>query len=150
MTTKTFAGGRELKQALAAIVEATGKTTQGKAAIRRTLTEAGKITQASAKSKAPQLTGALEISIHVGTKLTKRQAGLARKADKSAVEVHIGTADPAAIPQEFGTFKEGAQPFMGPAWDETQDQVLAKIETEAWNQIEKTAQRIARKAARNL
>lgn len=143
-----FQGGTELRIALQQLINATGKTTQAKAAIRRTLTIAGKITQGAAQANAPRLTGALQTSINVGTKLTKRQARIARKAGKDDVEVYVGTADPAAIPQEFGTFKEGAQPFMGPAWDATQDKVLDKIATESWNQIEKTARRVAKKAAR--
>lgn len=140
-----FEGGRELQQALAAVADATGKNTQGKAAMRRALTEAGKITQTAAKANAPVLTGRLQLSINVGTKLTRRQARMVRKAGKSAVEVYVGTSDSAAVPQEFGTFKERAQPFMGPAWDSTQDAVLEKIKTEAWTQIEKTAQRVAKK-----
>ena len=142
-----FEGGKELQAALKQLVEQTGKTTQAKAAMRRTLTEGGKITQREAKALAPKLTGALVESIVVGTRLTRRQARMARKS-KSAVEVHVGTANPAAIPQEFGTFKEPAQPFMQPAWDRTQKAVLAKIGTESWNQISKTAQRLARKAAK--
>lgn len=141
-------GFTDLNKALGLLIEATGKTTQAKAAIRRTLTIAGKITQEAAQANAPKLTGALEVSISVGTKLTRRQARLARKAGKDDVEVYVGTSDPAAVPQEFGTFKEGAQPFMGPAWDSTQNQVLDKIATESWNQIEKTARRIAKKSAR--
>lgn len=148
MATAKFEGGKELEQALALLVDATGKTTQAKAAMRRALTEAGKITQNVAQENAPKLTGQLQVSINVGTKLTKRQARMARKAGKDDVEVHIGTSNPAGIPQEFGTFKESAQPFLGPAWDSTQNQVLDKIGTESWVQIEKTARRIASKAAR--
>lgn len=142
-----FEGGTELKQALGLLIEATGKTTQAKAAIRRTLTEAGKITAEVAEANAPRLTGRLAASFKVGTQLTRRQRRFAR-TDKSNVEVYVGSSDPAAVPQEFGTFKEPAQPTLGPAWDATQDKVLDKIATESWNQIEKTARRIGKKAAR--
>jgi HK97 gp10 family phage protein len=145
MTTVTRQGFKELEKALGLLVEATGKTTQAKAAIRRTLTEAGKITQEAAQANAPKLTGALEVSIAVGTKLTKRQARMARKAGKDDVEVYVGTADPAGIAQEFGNFSNNAQPFLGPAWDSTQNEVLDKIATESWAQVEKAAQRIGRK-----
>lgn len=141
-------GGKELEAALIEMVNAAGKSTSGKVAMRRALTTSGGITRRAAQILAPKLTGVLEQSIVVGTRLTRRQARMAKKIGKSAVEVHIGTADPAAIPQEFGTFKENAQPFMQPAWDQTQDKVFQRIGTEAWSELEKTAQRAARKAAR--
>lgn len=141
-------GGKELEAALMELVEASGKSTSGKAAMRRALANSAKITQKEARALSPKLTGVLEQSIIVGTRLTRRQARMARKLGRSQVEVHVGTSDPAGIPQEFGTFKESAQPFMQPAWDKTQDKVFLQIGEEAWSELEKTAQRAARKAAR--
>lgn len=140
-----FEGGAELQVALKQIVNATGKTTQGKAAMGRGAAKALEPTRDRAKALAPKLTGILKNSIIIGARLTRRQARLAKKVGKSAVERHVGTADPAAIPQEFGTFKETAQPFMGPAWDSTQDEVFNRLGAEAWKEIEKTAKRIAKK-----
>lgn len=146
--TARFEGGSELKAALLKLVDQTGKTTQGKAAMGRAAAKALIPTRDTAKRLAPKLTGDLEESIIIGTRLTRRQARMAKKVGKSAVERHVGTANPAGIPQEFGTFKEPAQPFMGPAWDQTQDEALGILGAEAWKEIEKTARRVARKAAR--
>lgn len=143
-----FEGGKELQAALLKLVDQTGKTTQGKAAMGRAAAKALIPTRDVAKQLAPKLTGALEQSIVIGARLTRRQARMAKKIGKSAVERHVGTSNPAAIPQEFGTFKESAQPFMGPAWDQTQDKALDILGKEAWVEIEKTAKRVARKAAR--
>lgn len=145
--TETFKieGAAALEAALKALVDAVGKDTQGKAAMRRALTQAAKPMEERAKVLAPKLTMALTDSIVTGTRLTKRQARMTRKLGKSAVEVHVGTADPAGVTQEFGTFKEPPQPFMGPAWDDTQDQVFEAIGAAAWSEIEKTAKRVASK-----
>lgn len=149
MTTfSKFEGGKDLENALLKLVDITGKTTQGKAAMGRAAAKALEPTQRVAKALAPRLTGDLEESIVIGSRLTRRQARMAKKVGKSAVERHVGTANPAGIPQEFGTFKESAQPFMGPAWDATQDKVFGGLSDEAWKQIEKTANRIAKKRAR--
>jgi hypothetical protein len=45
---------------------------------------------------------------------------------------------------EFGTPRTAAQPFMRPAWDATQDQVLDSIKGELATQIIATAKRIGR------
>lgn len=100
------------------------------------------------KAKAPKLTRDLEQSIITGTKLTRRQARAAKAEGKAFSEIHIGTANPAGVPQEFGTFKERAQPFGRPAWAETQDEALDIIARELGNEIEKSRARLARKASR--
>lgn len=119
-----------------------------KAVLRRVLKKAAAPVEAAMVAKAPKLTGALQVSIRSGTKLTKRQQRFAKKEGKSSSEIYIGTADPAGIPQEFGTFDQNAQPFARPAWDETQDEALLIISETLGDEIEKTRQRLARKAAR--
>ena len=59
-----------------------------------------------------------------------------------------GPDNPAAVPQEFGTVDQRAQPFARPAWDETQDETFAIVKTDLGAEIDKTAERLARKAAR--
>lgn len=132
-----------LEAALLELPKATGKAT-----LRRVLKNAAKPVEAAMVAKAPELTGALKISIRTGTKLTKRQQRLAKKEGKSSSEIYVGTADPAGIAQEFGTFDQNAQPFARPAWEETQDGALATIAGELGGEIEKSANRLAAKAAR--
>lgn len=94
-------------------------------------------------------------SIAVSTKLSARQAKLNRSAirrgtsDKNFVEVYAGAGPlPQAHNQEFGNVNHGPQPFMRPAWDQNKDKVLDIVKTELGGEIEKAAQRAARKAAR--
>ena len=137
-------GLRDLDAALSELP----KITTAKAVVRRVLKKAAEPLRALAEQTAPRLTGALKISIVIGTKLTRRQARMARKEPKSLTEMFIGTSNPAAVPQEFGTQDQKAQPFMRPAWQSTKDQVLTNIGTELGPEIEKTAARLAKKAAR--
>ncbi|NTS64159.1 HK97 gp10 family phage protein [Sphingomonas sp. HHU CXW] len=137
-------GLRDLDAALSELP----KITTAKAVVRRVLKKAAEPLRALAEQTAPRLTGALKISIVIGTKLTRRQARMARKEPKSLTEMFIGTSNPAAVPQEFGTHDQKAQPFMRPAWQATKDQVLTNIGNELGPEIEKTAARLAKKAAR--
>lgn len=137
-------GLRELDEALGALGKAAGK-----AVLRRVGVKALQPFDAAWRARAPKLTGNLSESGGVGTKLTRRQARLNRKRDdKSSVEVFAGPNDPAAVPQEFGTVDNAAQPFVRPAWDATQDQTLRIVATELGGEIDKTAQRQAKRAAR--
>jgi HK97 gp10 family phage protein len=136
-------GLRELEQALAAL----GKVT-GKAVLRRVAKERLKPLESAAKSLAPVEEGNLRESITTGTRLTRRQAALAKKATKSTVEMHMGTSHQAAVPQEFGTYFHGAQPFMRPTWDANKMSLLDGIAEDLGTEIDKAAARKARKAAR--
>lgn len=136
-------GLRELEAALAELPKATAKAT-----LRRTLKKAAQPIADGAQGIAPKLTGQLQRSIIIGTRLTRRQAREARREGKHFAEIHVGTADPAGVPQEFGTFKENAQPFMRPSWDGNKDEALRIIGKELGNEIEKSAARLSRKAAR--
>lgn len=136
-------GLADLERALMELPKSTAKAT-----LRRVLKLAAKPVEAAMVAKAPKLTGALQISIRSGTKLTKRQQRFAKKEGKSSSEIYIGTADPAGIPQEFGTFDQNAQPFARPAWEETQVGALVTIGAELGTEIEKSRARLAAKAAR--
>ena len=145
MTTRTVRveGLRELDRALGQLPKSTAR-----AALQRTLKKAAQPLKAAMKAKAPKLTRALEESIVDGTKLTRRQARMVKKDGKAFATRHVGSADPSAIPQEFGTFKESAQPFARPAWAETQDEVLAIIGRDLGQEITKAAQRLAVRQSR--
>src|SRR5690554_6907635 len=72
----------------------------------------------------------LKASIVAGpaSKLNARQKKLNRRRDdKSLGEGFAGTADPAGVPQEFGTVNHGPQAFMRPAWSQTQKPILAHV-----------------------
>lgn len=100
-----------------------------------------------AESLAPVLTGRLRDSIVEGTKLTSRQARLNRQRDdKSFVEVFMGPNDQAAVPQEFGTFDQPAQPFMRPAFETEAEATLGRVRGAVTVQLDKATVRAQRKA----
>ena len=136
-------GWKELGVALGQLPKATARNT-----LRRVLRKAAEPVKDEWKARAPKLTGRYEQSVVVGTRLTSRQAKDARKEGKAFAEVHVGSADPAGIPQEFGTFKEPAQPSGGPAWEATRDESLRIIGQELGTEIEKSAARYAKKLAK--
>jgi hypothetical protein len=141
-------GFRELEAALADL----GKLATQKATMRRAAIKSLKPVADLAQSRAPVLSGALQISIGVGTRLTTRQAGLHRKMfrnDRTAVEVFAGAGGLAQATQmEFGNFKDAAQPYMRPAWDAEGRATLDRLKAELWAEIQKTAARQSRRAAR--
>jgi hypothetical protein len=128
---------------------------QGKASLRRSLKKAAKPMAELMIDAAPRGDGAedgLAETIAVGTKLSKRQAKKHRKMfkdDRSAVEVFVGPGpDPAAWNQEFGNIIHGPQPFVRPSWDADHMPLLVRLGREVWNDLEKTLDRAARKAAK--
>lgn len=141
-------GGPELEAALKALADAAGSGRDGKAAMRRAGLTALEPFAKTAAADAPILSGNLSMSFKTGTRLTRRQAALAKKAPKSGVEVYAGTANPAGQMQEFGTAFHPAQPFAREAWDKTQLLVLNVFSQEAWKELAKTAQRMARRLAK--
>ncbi|WP_342657130.1 hypothetical protein NPJ82_09250 [Sphingomonas sp. NY01] len=137
-------GLRDLDRALGRLKEATAK-----GVLRRVAVKALKPFDKAWRQKAPHLTGNLEESGGVGTKLTRRQAQMNRRRDDRAfVEVYAGPNDPAAIPEEFGWENGRAQPFVRPAWDETKHEALEIVKRELGPEITRTAARAARRAAR--
>lgn len=91
----------------------------------------------------------LKPSIGVGTKLSKRQAGLHRKMfrnDKASVEMFVGAGPvSSATQQEFGNRRHGAQPFARPAWDAHKGGILDKLSAELWTQVEASIGRAAKR-----
>ena len=162
-------GLRELERALAELPKATAKNT-----LKRTLKLAAQPIADEAQRLAPENFGTLKRSIVVTTKKppnhdpgkkafskAKRAgasnaeaAGALRAARRVApgvfAEAFVGVLQKVrqAIPQEFGTDKHPAQPFMRPAWDSKKMDALDIIKSELGNQITKAAERLARKAAR--
>lgn len=114
-------GMRELERNLAKLPPAVRRTNALKA-----LREGGEITAKVARSLAPVDQGDLRESIHAGATLATSQRG--DRGAVAPVESYVGPGQhPQAITQEFGTFKEPAQPYMRPAWESTRMAVLDRI-----------------------
>ena len=138
-------GLADLEQALSELPKATARNT-----LQRTLKKGGEIVKEAWAPRVPKLTGHLEHSIIVGpsSKLTPRQKRDAKKDGKHFAEIHVGTSDPAGQQLEFGNIHQAAHPTGRPAWEATKDQVLNGIAKDLGTEIEKSAARLARKAAR--
>ena len=142
MTVK-LEGFRELDSALANLPKATARNV-----LKRTLKKAADPVEQAAQANAPQETGALERSLIVGTRLTKRQARDARIDGKAFAEIHIGTALGRGMFTEFGTFKDHPQLWFSRAWGSTQGEALEIIKRDLGTEIEKAAKRYAKKMAK--
>ena len=137
-------GAKELEKQLAKLTKATAKNQT-----RKALKKAAEPLANAASSNAPVDDGDLQGSISVGTKLNKAQAKIHRKVKgKDAVEVFVGSSERHAHLVEFGTVKMSPQPFMRPAWESKQDQVLEDIGKELWKNVNAALARAAKKAAK--
>ena len=135
-------GLRELEAALRQMPQATARRTGLKA-----LRAGAEPIARAARQLAPVGEGDLVESIDVSTRLAPSQ-----RADRGAVaslEIHVGPGQhPQAITQEFGTYKEPAQPFMTPAWEQQRMTALDIVGTALGIEVEKTAARLAKKRGR--
>jgi HK97 gp10 family phage protein len=133
-------GLRELEAALGQMPKATARAT-----VMRSLRQGGEPIARAARRLVPVREGTLSESIDVSPTLAPSQRGDRKLV--APVEVHVGPGQmPQAITQEFGTYKEPAQPFMGPAWEAERMNALDIIGTSLGIEIEKTAARLAKKA----
>lgn len=140
-------GLRDLEKALAQLPKSTGK-----GVLRRVGKKELQPVADTAASMAPKADGNLKKSIAVSTKLSGRQGKLHRKMfrdDRASVEIFAGAGPiPSAHAQEFGTINHPAKPFMRPAWEAKKMAVLEGIKKGLWVEVKKSADRLARKAAR--
>lgn len=138
-------GLKELEKALNELPKATGKNV-----LKRTSIKSLTPMIEEARSLVPIRSGRLRDSLKISTRLSKRQAGIARRrTDKSYFEIYAGASSlPHAHLVEFGTVKMRAQPFMRPAWDLNNRLALEIFSVESWKEIDAAAARIARKTAR--
>lgn len=146
-----LAGAKELEVALRALPDSLRK-----GVVERALVKAGEPIRDDAQARAPFVTGRLRRAINVATKLSRSQRRQRGKS-KDVAEAFIG---PSFFPlQEFGTgpryHKSGkyvgqapTQPFLRPAWEAGKDQALATLGELLWQQIEKAAKRLGRRAAK--
>lgn len=139
--TYKMTGLRELETTLRQIPKAMGRRA-GLNALR----QGGEPIAKMARAIAPVDEGNLRESIDVSTRLARSQAG--DKGALAPVEMYVGPGQhPQAITQEFGTFKEAAQPFMRPAWDAQRVHALDIIGTALGIELDKAAKRYAKKVA---
>lgn len=123
------------------------KGSLAKAVVRRALVRAAQPIADDMAQRAPRDSGYLGDHIDTGVRLSRRQSKMSRK--ESDVEVFAGaTRVVQATLQEFGTSDTPPQPFARPAWDAGKMQALQDVKTSLADEIEKTATRAARKAAR--
>lgn len=115
-----------------------GSTAKGNT--RRAMKEALEPTARLMRSKAPRLSGILQESVEV----TSRANPPLPKRDPLEIAVGPGRS-PQAIIQEFGSFKEPAQPYARPAWEEDKLNVLDRFAVFLWENVTKALGRQARK-----
>lgn len=140
----TLEGFRELDIALGQLPKATAKNV-----LRRTLRKAAQPVDDAASANAPFLTGGLEKSVIVGTKLTRSQRGGSYlRTSNYYAEIHIGTSDPKGMWHNYGTFKDQPTHWFDRAWEATQGHALNTIKVELSQEIMKAAKRYAKKLAK--
>lgn len=142
-------GLRELDAALEAL-----KPSTAKGVLRRVLFSVGQPIADSYAASVRRRSGALAESAGVGTKLTRRQAGLHRKAfrdDKASAEVFAGAGGlTQAVTEEFGTVHQPAQGDLRAAWDEHKGRLVPDIAGQLWMEIDATADRAARRSVARM
>lgn len=149
-----LSGFRELEQALVELETLTGKTTTGRAVLRRTGIAAMKPLEARAKQLAPRDDGELADSITTKQAKARRRRGSVRFERSSGVEILTGPAPKGTITkanagwQERGTVDMLANAYMRPAADAEGQGVVDKVREILTREIGKAAKRIANKAAK--
>lgn len=140
--TKRVVGLRELDAALGQFTP-----TKRRAIGRVALDSGGEITAKAARALVPVDTGGLRESIDVSGTLSRTQKSEHTK--RAEQERFVGPdGRPQGHLREFGGDGNAPQPFMRPAWDQTQQQVLDRIGDELWVGVEKAVTLAARRAAK--
>ena len=151
-----------LNTALGDLPRATARNTlirTGKKALEPFLADVKQLAPVDAPSDTPERAAeSYKDSWIIGTRLNDFQKGEVRKGGKSFAEVYAGTTQPGLGSQlEHGTVERiskktgknsgvvAPQPHARPAWDGTQKQVLDIVAKELWAEIEKSAQRLAKR-----
>jgi HK97 gp10 family phage protein len=114
MTKAFLTGFRELDAAMLAL----GNSAQAKRLGRAALRKPGKKILDAYKAGTVVKSGQLVGSETMGAKLNKRQRKLTPRPGPDEVEIHVGTADPAGIQEEFGNAHQAPHPSLRPAWDQ--------------------------------
>lgn len=152
-TTLRIDGLRDLDRALGELPKASAKGVLRRVGIKA-LQPMAEVARNLAPDDPATAGDDLKASITVGTRLNKTQTRQARRAirsglaEKNFAEVYMGTNDIAGVQQEFGNVNHGPQPFMRPAFDQEARGAIDIVAKELSSEIEKTAQRVALRAAK--
>lgn len=123
-----------------ALMKVKGATAKNK--VRKVLRQAGEPVARAARGMVSVDEGDLRESIDVSPVLTRSQRRQHKKGYFADVEVHIGPSGLVqGITEEFGTYKQAADPFMRPAWEAHADNVLDDIGAGLWVEVQKKARR---------
>lgn len=153
MATVKVDGLKDLEEALKQLERPAAR----KASARRSMLKASQALIETAKRIVPVDTLALQRSITASTKLAKSQNKLHKRAfrnDKYGVELFVGPSYGLGKGGrhghlvEFGARGLPPKPFMRPAWNIHRNSIIAEIGKEMWVDIQKSAARAERKAAR--
>lgn len=131
----TVTGIEELKAAINALPQATGK-----AVIRRILKKHAQTIAARARQLVPVKSGRLARSLRVT---------IVPGETASEIAAFVGTRVFYGRFQEFGTQHQPPHAFLRPALDETKQQVLDGIRADLWAEIKKAVERLSRKQAKD-
>lgn len=101
-----------------------------KKVLRQAGKRAGAIWVEAIEENAPVLTGHLEANIAMSSRAESGEDGSMTIAVGPTKDAFYGIFD------EFGTSKQAAKPFMRPAFEAHQDDVLAVFVDELWNALE--------------
>ncbi|MGX7926462.1 hypothetical protein ACWPMX_07800 [Tsuneonella sp. HG094] len=108
---------------------------------RKALLDAGEPIHEAYVAKTKVKSGTLRDNANIGTRLNRNQRRQSPRPGPSEIELHIGTADPAGIQEEFG-IRQAANPSLTPAWDsEGGTRALDRIGKSLGESIERSARR---------
>lgn len=141
----SMAGWKELDKAMAKLAPSMQVST-----LRKALKRSAQPVIDEAKRLVPVDDGDLRESITMNTRLKNRRDARQDRSE-SAVIMYLGTSTPLGSHGhllEFGTKNHPAQPFLRPAWEKHKKKVLDNIQAELWNELRKTAKRLAKRAAK--
>lgn len=138
-------GGPALYQTLGELTRPTQRN-----ALMRTLKQEIQPLADAVKAATPVKFGDLEGSEIVGTKLTKRQRSLDRRAAEgpATATLHFGTADPAGMMEEFGLGNNPIHSYFRPEWEARKMSILEGIGNTLGDEIVSAGVRAARRNAR--
>lgn len=149
LRTKAIAKG-VVRRALLEAARPMQEQAQAQAPVRRDPTDVVTFRQGASKDSPRRVrrVGTMRALVVLTTALTSRQASQARKDGKHFTSVYVGTRDPIARLQEYGTVEHPAQPFMRPAFDAEAMPTATRFIDAMWSEISKAAAREARRTAR--
>lgn len=171
--TVKISGLRELEKALAQLPKATGRAVLKRVLVKAGKPIAD-MASSLAPRDTGELAGSIKVSAKIKNNTGKSEYAAVMKAGGSkdqavaalrsarrsaggagsSAEVYVGPTQAKSkkdaikrIVQEFGSEKQGPQPYMRPAWDAQKGRALEIVKNELGGEIAKSAARVAKRAA---